>query len=63
MAQQWAGKTFGDGWLLRWLIHSLRFMDVRFLYVFAYIFVVPVCIAVNHSCKTSWFFYRKVLGF
>ena len=63
MAQQWAGKTYGDGWLLRWLIHSLRFMDVRFLYVFAYIFVVPVCIAVNRSRKTSWFFYRKVLGF
>lgn len=63
MAQQWAGATYGNGWMHRHLIRCLRFMDVRILYLFSYIFVVPVCLVLNASRKTSYAFYRQALGY
>lgn len=47
----------------RWLIRLLRVIDVRFLYVFADIFVVPVCLIINDSRRTSFFFYHDILGY
>ena len=40
--QEWAGTTYGNGLMHRWLIASLRIMDVRLQYVFAAIFIVRV---------------------
>ncbi len=59
---QWAGKTFGNGWMHRNLIRLLRFTDVRILYVFSDIFIVPVCLLLNESRKTAYSFYRRRLG-
>ena len=36
----WAGTTYGTGWMHRWLIAVLRWMDIRLLYIFSSIFVV-----------------------
>lgn len=57
-ARQWKGDTFGNGWMHRSLIRILRHTDVRVLYLFSDIFVVPFCVLFNHSRKTAWSFYR-----
>lgn len=63
MAQrQWAGTTYGNGWMHRYLIRFLRYIDVRFFYVFTAIFVVPVCLVTNRSRKTAYHYFRTVLG-
>jgi predicted LPLAT superfamily acyltransferase len=42
--KKWDGTTYGTSWMHRWLIGLLRYIDVRLLYVFAYVFVVPPCL-------------------
>lgn len=49
MEKEWAGTTYGNGWMHKWLIRMLRFIDVRILYGFVSIFVIPVCLAINPS--------------
>lgn len=61
--KQWAGSTYGSGWMHRCLIRSLRFFDVRFLYLFSAIFVIPVCLALNESRKTAYHYFRRILGY
>ena len=63
MAQQWAGTTYGNGWMHKHLIRVLRFIPVGVMYVFAAVFIVPVCIAVCNSRRTSYSFYRKRMGY
>lgn len=46
-----------------YLISVLRHIDVRLLYLFSYIFVIPVAIVRNPSRKTAWDFYRNHLGY
>ena len=43
------------------LIRLLRFVDVRILYLFSDIFIVPFCVIFNRSGKTSYSFYRERL--
>ena len=43
------------------LIRLLRFVDVRILYLFSDIFIVPFCVLFNRSGKTSYSFYRERL--
>lgn len=57
----WKGTTFGSGWMHRWLIHSLRFIDVRLIYIFTAIFILPICLLVLKSRKTSYAFYRHTM--
>jgi len=61
--RRWKGSTFGSGWMHRNLIRLLRFTDVRILYLFSDIFIVPVCLLLNTSRKTACEFYRSRLGF
>ena len=42
--KQWDGTTYGNSLMHRWLIGILRKVDVRFVYVFTYIFVIPPCL-------------------
>ncbi len=60
--KNWAGTTFGNRWMHTRLIASLRHMDVRLLYAFAYVFIVPVCLAVNPSCGITYRFFRRRFG-
>lgn len=59
--RQWKGDTFGNGWMHRNLIRILRFTDVRLIYLFSDIFIIPFCILFNRSGKTAWSFYRHRL--
>jgi predicted LPLAT superfamily acyltransferase len=61
--KQWAGSTYGSGWMHMCLIRSLRFIDVRFLYLFSAIFVIPVCLVLNESRKTAYHYFRRILGY
>lgn len=63
MAQQWAGTTYGGEGLHGSLINALRYIDVRLIYLFAAIFVVPVCIVLNRSRKTSYYYFRHRLQY
>ena len=59
--QEWAGTTYGNAWMHKWLIRMLRHIDVRILYLFVAIFVIPVCLVLNPSrgigygrLKSAW---------
>ena len=62
---RWKGTTFGNGWMHTSLIGILKHVDIRFIYFFAYIFIVPVCILfnTNGSRKSSYSFYRNRMRF
>lgn len=59
----WAGTTFGTGWMHRWLIAVLRWMDIRILYAGVFVFVVPVCLLLNASCGIAYRYFRQRHGF
>ncbi len=60
----WAGTTYGNGWMHKWLIRALRVIDVRLLYAFAFVFVVPPTMAVNAKARRATYgFYRRRLGY
>lgn len=56
----WTGTTFGTGWMHRYLTMFLRYVDVRFLYVFAAVFIVPVCFFLPTS-RHAYRFFRRAL--
>ena len=45
------------------LILILKYVDVRILYVFAYLFIVPVCLLLARSRKTAYYFFRRRLKY
>ncbi|MBO4596499.1 MAG: lipid A biosynthesis acyltransferase [Bacteroidaceae bacterium] len=49
--------------MLRHLIVMLRYVDVRILYLFSAVFVVPVCLVLNRSRKTAYWYFRRRMGF
>lgn len=59
----WTGTTYGNGWMHHWLIKGLRYMDVRLLYAFAAIFVVPVCLILNPSRGIIYRYFRHRIGY
>lgn len=62
--EQWAGTTYGNGWMHKWLIRFLKVIDVRLLYLFTYMFIVPPTMIVNSKArKVTYRFYRKRMDF
>ena len=63
--KQNANTTFGTGWMHHQLINILRVVDVRLLYLFAAIFIVPVCLLLNtnRSRTTAYTFFHKRIGY
>lgn len=59
MERQWAGTTYGNGWMHKWLIRMLRYSDVRLWYAFVAVCVVPVCLLVNPAQKIIYRYFRK----
>ncbi len=58
-----ANTTFGSAWMHRQLISILRFADPRLLYLFAAVFVVPVCLVTNRSRTTAYHYFRRRHGY
>lgn len=59
--KQWDGTTYGNGLMHRWLIGILRRIDVRCIYVFAYVFVVPPCLF-RRGFKFIYRYFRERFG-
>jgi len=61
---KWAGTTYGNRWMHKWLINSLRVMDVRLLYIFTFLFVVPPTIIINGKARRAIYrFYREGMDY
>lgn len=64
LEHEWAGTTYGNGTMHRWLIKVLKVMDVRLLYLFSDIFIVPVTMIVNSPArKVIYRYFRKRHGY
>lgn len=59
--KQWDGTTYGNGLMHRWLIGILRRIDVRCVYVFAYVFVIPPCLF-RPGFKFIYRYFRQRFG-
>lgn len=63
LKEQWAGTTYGNEWMHKWLIRLLRCMDVRVLYAFVAVFVIPVCLVLNPSRGIAYRYFRRRIGY
>ena len=61
--QKWAGTTYGNEWMHKWLIRMLRYIDTRVLYVFVAVFIIPVCLVLNPSRGIAYRYFRKRMGY
>lgn len=61
--QKWAGTTFGNDWMHKNLIKMLKVIDLRILYVFVAVFVLPICLLVNKSGIITYHFFRRRIGY
>lgn len=61
--KDWRGTTYGNGLMHRWLIGVLRWMDVRLLYAFSAVFIVPVCLLLNNSRRVIYGYFRRRQGY
>lgn len=60
----WNGTTFGSSRMHEWLIAALKFMDVRLLYAFSAIFVIPVTMMINHrNTGCIYRYFHERIGF
>ncbi|MCQ2184060.1 MAG: lysophospholipid acyltransferase family protein [Bacteroidales bacterium] len=61
--RSWAGTTYGNGWMHRHLIRSLRFIPAPAVYIFSYVFIIPVCLIINReSRKAAYSYFRLRMG-
>lgn len=63
MERKWTGTTYGSHRMLQWLICLLKHTDVRVWYVFAAIFVIPVCLLLNSSSGIIYRYFRYQHGY
>lgn len=61
--QKWEGTTYGNEWMHKWLIRMLRYLNVRVLYLFVAVFVVPVCLVLNPSRGIAYRYFRQRIGY
>lgn len=60
--KEWEGTTYGNSLMHRWLIGLLRWMDIRIIYVFAYIFVIPPCLLFRPGAGVIYRYFRQRFG-
>jgi len=41
--REWAGTTYGNSLMHKWLVKLLRVIDIRIVYAFTAVFVIPPC--------------------
>lgn len=64
MAEQaWKGTTYGSGRMHRWLVSVLRWLDVRLVYLFADVCIVPVCLLLSSGRRPIYRYLRRRHGF
>ena len=63
MNNNWPGTTYGNGWMHKWLIRLLRYIDTRILYIFVAVFIIPVCLILNPSRGIAYRYFRQRHGY
>lgn len=61
--QQWSGKTYGNGWMHLWLVRLLKVLDVRVIYFFTFVFILPFVLLQNPSRAIIYRFMRIRMGY
>ena len=62
--EDWRGTTYGNNWMHKWLIRMLKVIDVRILYLFTYIFILPPTMLINRKPRKAIYnFYREGFNF
>lgn len=59
MERKWVGTTFGNEWMHKSLIRMLSVIDVRIIYLFVALFVVPICLILRPSCGITYRYFRR----
>ena len=60
--RKWEGTTYGNSLMHRWLIALLRGIDIRIIYMFMYVFVIPPCLF-RPGFKPIYHYFRERWGF
>lgn len=60
--RRWVGTTYGNAWMHKHLIGMLKWIDVRVLYLFSAIFIVPICLLRNPSRHIIYCYFRDRIG-
>ena len=60
--KKWKGTTYGNSLMHHWLIKLLKVIDIRFVYIFTYIFVIPPCI-LRPGFKPIYHYFRERWGY
>ena len=55
-------KTFGNAWMHRTLIKVLGRVDIRYVYRFMTVFVIPVAMVVSPGARIAYQYFRKRRG-
>lgn len=61
--QEWSGRTYGSGWMHLWLVRLLKVTDVRILYVFIALAIIPVVLVFSRSRAVVYRFMRLRMGY
>ena len=57
------GTTYGNAWMYKMLISLLRHVNIRVLYVFSALFVIPVSLVISCGARLTWHYYRQRRGY
>ena len=60
--KQWEGTTYGNSLMHRWLIKLLKGIDIRIVYIFTYIFVIPPCL-LRDGFMPIYHYFRQRWGY
>lgn len=58
--REWQGTTYGNSMMHKWLIGLLKAVNIRILYVFSAIFVIPVCLVTRKGGIVIYHYFRKI---
>lgn len=59
----WQGTTYGNAGMHRWLIKLLRRVNIRLIYGFTNVFVIPVCLALRSDRRHIYRYLRRRQGY
>ena len=60
--KKWEGTTYGNSLMHHWLIRLLKMIDIRIVYVFTYVFVIPPCLF-RSGFKPIYHYFRERWGY
>ena len=59
---RWEGTTYGNSLMHRWLIKLLKHIDIRIVYIFTDVFVIPPCLF-RPGFKPIYHYFRERWGY